>query len=131
MHLIRQIILILVLTIVGQSSARAEEESGEPLYYELSPSIVVNIKNGAKYTRCDIQLMTRGEEQLAAVEFHAAALRNEFLLLIPEFDGTVLETRQGKEKLRDKALGASQKIMQELTGSSVIEGIYFTSFFVR
>ncbi len=48
---------------------------GTIAYYELSPSIVVNVKGKAKYIRCDVQIMTRDESKLPAISLHAPALR--------------------------------------------------------
>ena len=125
------ILFSVVLMIVVPYSALSGEEQEKPLYHDLAPSIIVNLKTGAKYARCDIQLMTRGEEHLEKIELHAAALRNEFLFLIPEFDGKELQTTEGKEKLRSEALLASQGLMLELSGDDIIEALYFTSFLVQ
>jgi flagellar basal body-associated protein FliL len=75
--------------------------------------------------------MTRHEAQLEVLELHAPALRNEFLFLIPDFDGAALKKPKGKEKLRKKALKASKKVMRKLTGKEVVDGIYFTTFYIQ
>ena len=139
MRLIRLVILVVGLAMLKQLPAEVEDKSKEApkavpkkaFYYELSPSIVVNLNKGGKYARCDVQMMTRGEGQLEVLELHAPALRNEFLFLIPEFDGTTLKKNKGKEKLRKKALKASQKLLKKLTGKDVVDGIYFTTFYVQ
>ena len=139
MRLIRVIVLFAGLVVMEQLPAGVEDKAkGAPeeppkkaFYYELSPSIIVNLNKGGKYARCDVQLMTRGEEQLETLELHAPALRNELLFLIPEFDGAKLKRNKGKEKLRKKALKASKKLMKKLTGKPVVDGIYFTTFYVQ
>ena len=135
MRLIRLIILMAGLAVLEPLPTEVEEKPKEApkkaFYYELSPSIIVNLNKGGDYARCDIQLMTRGEKQLEVLEHHAPALRNEFLFLIPEFDGEVLKKPKGKEKLRKKALKASKKVMKKLTGKDVVDGIYFTTFYVQ
>ncbi len=139
MRLIRLIILLAGLAVLEQLPAQSEEKAKEApeeppkkaFYYELSPSIVVNLNTGGKYARCDVQLMTRGEDQLDVLKLHAPALRHELLFLIPEFDGAALKKNKGKEKLRKKALKASKKVMNKLTGQDVVEGIYFTTFYIQ
>ena len=139
MRLIRLLILLAGLAAQEQQPAQDEENSKEApeeapkkaFYNELSPSIVVNLNTGGKYARCDVQLMTRGEDQLDVLKLHAPALRHELLFLIPEFDGAALKKNKGKEKLRKKALKASKKVMNKLTGQDVVEGIYFTTFYIQ
>ncbi len=135
MPLIRLIILLAGLAALEPLPAQVEEKPEEApktaFYFELKPSIVVNLNKGGDYARCDVQLMTRGKAQLEVLELHAPALRNEFLFLIPDFDGAALKKRKGKEKLRKKALKASKKVMKKLTGKDVVEGIYFTTFYIQ
>ncbi len=139
MRLIRLIILLAGLAVLEQLPAQAEEKAKEApeeppekaFYYELSPSIIVNLNTGGNYARCDVQFMTRGEDHLDTLKLHAPALRHELLFLIPEFDGAVLKKNKGKEKLRKKALKASKKVMNKLTGQDVVEGIYFTTFYIQ
>ena len=130
MQLIRRLILSTLVLFISNSNTQAEEQE-QALYFDLSPSIIVNLDKGAQYARCDIQLMARGDDQIEELELHSAALRNEFLFLIPEFDGKSLKTPKGKEELRKKALKATQDLLQELTGSPIIEGVYFTAFYVQ
>lgn len=139
MRLIRLIILLVGLAMLeqlpaevgGKSKEAPKEVPKKAFYYELSPSIVANLNRGGKYARCDVQMMTRVKGQLEVLALHAPALRNEFLFLIPEFDGATLKQNKGKEKLRRKALKASQKLMKKLTGKNVVDGIYFTTFYVQ
>lgn len=81
--------------------------------------------------RADIQLMTREDGGVEAIEFHAAALRHELFLLISDQDGAQLKNSRGKEKFRKDALKSLQKVMQHLTGKEVVEELYFTSYFVQ
>lgn len=100
-------------------------------YYELSPSIVVNVKGRAKYIRCDVQLMTRNGANLPVISLHAPALRHELLLLLSDQDGTKIRTTKGKEKLRRKALKALQGVMKKLAGDQMIDDLFFTTYLVQ
>ena len=124
--------LALLLTSAAQIMAASEEEQAlSPLYYELAPSLVANVQQGARYARADIQLMTRAPEALDEIVRDAPAIRHELPLLLGEQEGSLLKTPRGKEKLRKRALKAARSVMEGLTGDPLVEDLYFTSFFVQ
>lgn len=100
-------------------------------YYELSPSIVVNVKGRAKYIRCDVQLMTRDEAKLPAISLHAPALRHELILLLSDQQGTDIRTSKGKEKLRKMALKSLKGVMKAQVGDEMIDDLFFTTYLVQ
>jgi flagellar FliL protein len=115
--------------------AVAEDEADEPPlppnYIELKPSIVANLNGGPKYIRCDVQLMTTDAERVDEITLHAAALRHEILLLLPDIDGESLTSHKGKEALRSRLLAALQGVLERTTGDPLVEDLYFTSFYVQ
>jgi flagellar FliL protein len=124
---------ILLLQLLINPIALAEEENTKPTpsYFELKPSLVVNLPSGGKYLRADIQLMTMDSERLADITLHAPALRHELILLFSSQDGETVKTPDGKEELRKQALDVIQKKMKELTRYSSVEELFFTAFFVQ
>lgn len=127
-------ILLLLLLLLLPVSVFAQEESGENrqvAYYELAPSIIVNVKGRAKYMRCDVQLMTRDQAHIDDIILHAPALRHELLLLFSDQTGDVIKSGTGKEQLRQAALKALQNVMQQLVEAEVIDNLFFTSYFVE
>lgn len=127
-------ILLLLLLLLPPTSVFSQEASGENrqvAYYEMSPSIVVNVKGRAKYMRCDVQLMTRDQTHLDDIILHAPALRHELLLLFSNQEGDTIRGGKGKEQLRKKALKALQSVMQSLVEAEVIDDLFFTSYFVE
>jgi len=109
-----------------------QKETPKVAYHSMSPSFVSNLQGQKKYVRCDIQLMTKGAENLEAVKLHTPALRHELLLLLGDQSSSELKTPKGKEKLRKQALKAVNKVMAELTGrNNVVKDLFFTSFFVQ
>ncbi len=123
---------VLMLCITLPLAATAAEEGGsQPAYHELSPSLVLNLPKGAKYIRCDIQLMTLEAELLPDIQLHAPAIRDALLMLISEQDGAKLKTAEGKEELRKTALDAIRERMKELTGKGTVDELFFTAFFVQ
>lgn len=124
-------LLMLALPALSAESEGETEEKKPLLYYELEPSIVANVRKGAKYLRADIQLMTREEESLEQITHHAPALRHELFMLISDQEGSQLKDPKGKESFRKRALKALQKVMQTLTGKDGVEDLFFSSFFVQ
>lgn len=130
-------LMFLILNLFLSANLSAAEGEGEKkekkqlLYHELPPSLVSNLHTGAKYIRCDIQLMTHDEGYLEEINLHAPALRHELLMLVSDQQGTELKTPKGKEKFRKAALKAVRGVIKELTGKEMIDDLFFTSYFVQ
>jgi len=122
---------LLCLPLVTHAADDEEEPLPDPVYYELSPSLVTNLTGGPKYIRCDVQLMVRGEENKEMLAKYAPALRHELFLLLAEQDGPTLQTPEGKEALRQAAVAALRMLMEKETKQPLIEDLYFTSYYVR
>jgi len=129
--------MFLLLNLFLSANLSAAENEGEEkekkqlLYHELPPSLVSNLQTGAKYIRCDIQLMTHDEGYLEEINLHAPALRHELLMLVSDQQGTELKTPKGKENFRKAALKAVRGVIKELTGEEMIDDLFFTSYFVQ
>ena len=96
--------LLISLLLFFSLAVNAAEEGKEPAavkanaYFDLSPSLVLNVKGNARYMRCDVQLMARDEAKIAAISLHAPALRHELILLFSDQQGQNIKTTQGKER---------------------------------
>ena len=129
--------LFLSIGMVAHAEEKKEEEKEEekerlpPAYYQLAPSIVSNLTGGPRFLRCDVQLLATDQEAATALAEHAPALRHEFLMLLIGYDGKALQTAEGKEKLRQDAITALQKVMTEMTGKALVKDLFFTSFYAR
>ena len=113
------------------AAAEGEAATKTPSYFELKPSIVANMQRGAKYIRCDVQLLTTSTADQESLTHHAAALRHEMFLLLSDQEGEQLKAAKGKEKFRKQALKAMRKVMQSLSGREVVDDLFFTSFYVQ
>jgi flagellar FliL protein len=132
----RKLLYLALLCLWLPLTAQAEDqqdavETPDPEYYELKPSLVTNLPSGAKYIRCDVQLMVLGEENKALLAQYAPAIRHEMLLLLVEQDGNALKTPQGKEKLRQQAIASLRALLEQHTGQPLIEDLFFTNYYVR
>ena len=52
-------------------------------------------------------------------------------MLFSSQDPQALNTRDGKEKLRDETLSEVQKVLKRETGSPGVENVFFTSFVMQ
>lgn len=131
------LVLMFCSLIISSGSFAADDEEEQPeekqkaVYYSLSPSLIANVQGKAKYARCDVQFMAKGEESIAEIQLHSPALRHELLLLLSDQQGKELKTPKGKESFRKAALKAVQKVIKDMTDKELIEDLFFTSFFVQ
>ena len=123
--------LMALLALTGTVKAYEEERPKEIGYHELKPSIVSNVSGGPKYIRCDIQLKTEYASELEQIKLHSPAVRHSILMLIAGEDGKHLQSREGKEELRQAALASVQAQFEELTGDPLISDLYFTAYYVK
>ncbi len=123
--------LLTLLTLVATAQANDDEREKEIGYHALKPSIVSNLSGGPKYIRCDVQLMTEYASELEQIKLHSPALRHSILMLIAGEDGKKLQSRDGKEQLRQAALESVQTQLEELTGDSLVADLYFTAYYVK
>jgi flagellar FliL protein len=127
------ITLVLLCTVIPANAeeGEAEEEKKQLAYFSLDPSLITNIKGGADYIRCDVQLMTKDETNLVDIELHAPIIRHELLLLLGDQQGAEINTPEGKEALRQRALEVVSTVVLAETGKNSVHDLYFTSFFVQ
>ncbi|OOZ37387.1 flagellar basal body-associated FliL family protein [Solemya velesiana gill symbiont] len=124
----RFVSLVLLISLLAASfnALAADDEEAEKapklpaVYHSLSPSQVANLQEHRKYIRCDVQLMTKGDENAAKIKMHDAALRHEMLLLLGDQKNKELKTPSGKEKLLKQALKSLQQVIETLEGDKEI-----------
>lgn len=117
----------------GEAEEAAEEEpKGPPLYYELEEPFVVNLaQQPARFLQVSVQLMTRDEKVVEAVERHVPVIRNNLLILFSSQQLEAISTREGKEALRQAALKEVRSVLESQGEPVEVEDIYFTSLVVQ
>jgi flagellar FliL protein len=128
------ILAVMLATCIMTSLAHAAKDEQAPKdigYYALKPSFVSNLTGGPKYIRCDVQLMTAQASEISKIELHTPALRHGILMLIGGRDGKQLKTREGKEELRQEALETVRGQLEQLTGNTIVDDLYFTAYYVK
>ena len=116
----------------GGHAAEAVEEK-ETHYLELGKEFVVNLEDNRKvnYLQVEIQVMARSSEPLTIIEENMPLVRNKVMLILSSQKYEELNTREGKEKLREAIKQAIQEILHEESANANIEAVYFTSLIMQ
>ncbi len=126
------------ITPPGMAAAEEEQEQvkkGEPAYLKLEPPLTVNFDRGQRitYLQAEVEVMARSQEVLDRVDKHMPVIRNNLLMLFSEQDFEALNTRSGREELREQSLTEINEILEERGGEDEgeVEAVYFTSFVMQ
>lgn len=105
----------------------------QAIYYPLNPAIVVNfsVRGRQRFLQAELSLMLRDPRVISAIELHQPVIRNALVLLMGGQMYEELQTPEGKELLRQKALQEIQGILKEEIGRPGIEQVLFTSFIMQ
>lgn len=109
------------------------QESSPAIYLPIDPTFVVNFagQGNARFLQITVEVMTRSSDVLDNVKDHMPAIRNNLNMLFSDQQYDVISTLEGKERLRGQALEVIQRILEEETGDSSIEAVYFTTFVMQ
>ena len=130
-------LLPLVTALALPVQASAKKEAAPPAdgvqYFALAPALIANVQSPGKprFVRCEVQLQSGKADALPRLTLHAPALRHALLLLFVEQDAATLQTPAGRDQLRQAALEVTRKVMQDQTGETWVDELYFTSFYVQ
>lgn len=115
------------------SSEPAPPPKGPMSYLPLSPAFVVNFAGDSdiRFLQLDLQLGSRDAGVLEQVREHSPAIRNELVILFSSQDPEVLNTREGKEQLRQDTLAAVRRVLRQEAGMDGVDNVYFTSFVMQ
>jgi len=125
------------------ADADAEEEApapvvelpkkGEVIYISVPDPFLVNIKSGkrTRMMQIKVQFMVRSKEAEDLVNQHMPLVRNNMLDFFSLADAKEVQTREGRNALKNGALATAQKVMKEQAGFDAIEMVLFTGFVVQ
>ncbi|MET0379316.1 MAG: flagellar basal body-associated FliL family protein [Spongiibacteraceae bacterium] len=127
--------LVLAVSCTATASAKKESEAAPTSeYIALAPALVANYGGSGPihYLKADVALrVTGGPAAQSAVLHHMPYVRHVLVMLLSDQTEESLATMEGKEKLRQDALGAVQKVMQEEEGKPLVDDLLFNSFIVQ
>jgi flagellar protein FliL len=116
-------------------AAKAEaEHKAPPIYIALDPPFVVNFEAEqlVRFLQVTVQVMSRDPATVEIVKANDPVVRNDLLLLLGNQHYETISTRDGKEKLREQALGTVRKVVTSAGGKAdLVEAVYFTSFVMQ
>ena len=117
----------------GADGKPADVSKLPPLYLPMDPAFVVNFvaNPDARFLQINLQVSTRDAAVLEQVEKHSPAIRNSLVMLFSSQDPLVLNSREGKEDLRQRALEEINRVLQEQAGTAGVEDVFFTSFVMQ
>ncbi len=120
---------------IKNAVAKKETKPKEPaIYTAFDPPFVVNFedKGAMRFLQVSVQVMTRDPHTAEMFKQHDPVIRNDLLLLLGNQTFDTLNSREGKEKLREEAREAVANIIKSEGGSPKnVEQLYFTSFVMQ
>lgn len=124
---------LLLSPLVFAKESDTQEVKKSTVYIPLDPPFVVNFgpDSQARFLQISVELGTRDPDAIELIKNNRPAIRNNLVFLFSDQDAASLETREGKNKLREDALNEAQRVIQEEGGKDGIDTIYFTSFVMQ
>lgn len=109
-----------------------KKPSGPPIYYEISDPFIVNLaEEPGRFLQVSVQMMAYEQEVIDAVERHMPVIRNNLLLLFSSQTLERINTREGKENLRQQAIEEVREVLDEQSEPAALENVLFTSLVVQ
>ncbi len=117
----------------GSEHPAEKIEAKEVHYLKFEKEFVVNLEDNSKvnFMQVEIQIMAHSMEPLNLVEHHMPVIRNKLMLILSSQKYEEVNTREGKEKLREEIKEAIQEILHEESPNANIEAVYFTSLIMQ
>lgn len=119
----------------GKQVVKKETKPKEPaIYTAFDPPFVVNFedKGVVRFLQVTVQVMTRDPNTAEMFKQHDPVIRNDLLLLLGNQTFDTLNSREGKEKLREESRQAVANIIKNEGGNPKnVEQLYFTSFVMQ
>jgi len=117
----------------GDIAETAAFTASTALYVAMPRPFVFNVAGSTRDRLVEIrvQLMVRGSDYEEQVKAHIPLIEGTLLSAFSMASADDLVTEAGKITIRDSALKAVQKKMQEITGKQMVEQVLFTGFVMQ
>jgi len=105
----------------------------ENFYFDMSKPIVVDFPKGstAKHGRITVSMLVEGTETIDVLTKNEPMIRNNLLMLMSAQESSALNTREGKDMLRQLMLDAVTAVLVKMAGKGKVNEIFFTSFVMQ
>ncbi len=141
----------------AKDGAKAKEAApvapAHAIYSELRPTFIINFEDTtkARYVQLDLTVMAHTQNAIDLVQEHSPVIRNNIITILSGQKYEVLNTHEGKQKLRTELLNSiNQTVAAEVSsappadpeaksghaaapaaGQSYIQAVYFTSLVMQ
>lgn len=125
--------IIFLFTLASSAFASGGGGGGNSPFIPLNPPIIVNIVDGqyVRHMQVIVEIKLADPANGQKVDLHKGPIRHELILLLSSQDAETISSAHGKEQLRKDSLAAVQKVLQDLEGDPIIDGLYFTNFIIQ
>ncbi|MCV6615682.1 MAG: flagellar basal body-associated FliL family protein [Cellvibrionaceae bacterium] len=122
------------------AQAQEEEEEGlefgpaGPFYVPLQPAFVLNYggRGRLKYLRAELSVRVDSIHVANSIRHHLPYIRNNLVMLFSRQTEETVNSLDGRESLRKKALAEIKNILrQEEKNDKGVEDLFFTTFVVQ
>jgi len=110
-----------------------EEPEIPAQYIKLKPEFVISFQVGTRqrFVQASIEIMTRQQSIVDALELHEPMLRNEVINIVSRQDFAELRTAEGRVALQEALKTALTSMMEREAGSDGVEAVLFTNFVMQ
>jgi len=110
-----------------------ENAAHKIIYIPIIPEFVVNFhgEDRQHFLQLEMSASTLDAGLDRNMRAHMPLIRNSIVMLLGAQSYESMKTIEGKNALREKALGSVQEILKKETGSKGVEEIYFTEFVMQ
>jgi flagellar FliL protein len=122
------------LTLASEENAGEKTTTDTGEYLELKPAIIVNFGGVGPihFLKAEIALRVgKKADTSITVQHHLPYIRHTLVMLLSRQTDETLSTMQGKEQIREEALAAVQKVLQEEEGQPLVEDLLFNNLIVQ
>ena len=121
----------------AQSSEEMIEEVPEVVlpaqYIKMKPRFIVNYNIGTRqrFLQTSIEIMTRSQGVVDAIELHNPMLRNEIVRILSDQNFKHLRTPEGRTELKAKLQDQLIEVLKRESNVEGIEAVLFTDFVMQ
>lgn len=110
-----------------------EEPELAAVYVKLKPEFVISFQVGTRqrYVQASIEIMTRQQSIVDALELHEPMVRNEVINIVSRQEFAKLRTAEGRVALQNALKSAITEMMEREAGSDGVEAVLFTNFVMQ
>jgi flagellar FliL protein len=102
-------------------------------YIKMKPRFIVNYNVGTRqrFLQVSIEIMTRSQETVDAIELHNPMLRNEIVRVLSDQNFKHLRTPEGRVELRTKLQDQLITVLKRESSVDGVEAVLFTDFVMQ